>query len=146
MAYSVQADVERRVGGNAKLVQLTAAPGGNAVDVNVLAAAIAEADSLIDSYAHKRHRVPFAAPVPSRIVTLSARIAARTLRQWKTMVLPTDVDDEKVDIGWLEDLAAGKVDPGVEPSPEKSSLVTDKAGERESTKNVSRKALKGAVW
>lgn len=145
MPYSVQADVERRVGGNVKLVQLTAAPGGVVLDVNVLNAAIADADNLIDSYAHKRHKTPFAAPVPARIVTLSARIAARTLRQWKLMVLATDVDDEKVDIGWLEDLRDGKVDPGVEPSPEKSSLVTDKAGERDSTKNVSRESLKG-LW
>lgn len=143
MPYSVQADVERRVGGNAKLVQLTAAPGGAAVDVNVLDAAIAEADSLIDSYAHKRHKTPFAAPVPPRITTLSARIAARILRQWKLTPLPTDAEDEEVDIKWLEDLAKGLVDPGVEPAPPKSELLVDQAGTRESTKSVSREKLKG---
>lgn len=144
MAYSAQADVERRVGGNAKLIQLTAAPGGTAVDAGVLALAIAEADALIDSYAHKRYSTPFSVP-PPRIAALSARIAARALRQWKTMVLATDVDDEKVDIKWLEDLAKGLVDPGTEPQPDESELVVDHADVRESTKAVSREALKG-LW
>jgi len=143
VAYSVQADVERRVGGAAKLVQLTAAPGGTSVDTAIVAAAIAEADTLIDSYAHKRHKTPFASPVPARITSLSAKIAGRLLRQWKLMPLATDADDEKIDIGWLEDLAGGKVDPGVEPTPEESSMVIDKAGTRDSTKAVSREALKG---
>jgi phage gp36-like protein len=144
MAYSVQADVERRVGGLAKLVQLTAAPGGTVVDANVLASAIAEADALIDSYAHKRHKTPFS-PIPPSITTRSARIAARVLRQWKFSVLSSDADDETIDLKWLEDLAKGLVDPGVEPSPEPSSLVVDHAGERESTKDVSREKLKG-LW
>jgi phage gp36-like protein len=143
MAYCVQADVERRVGGAAKLVQLTAAPGGTVADAAVVTAAIAEADTMIDSYAHKRFAVPFAAPIPSRIVTLSARIAARALRQWRQMPLPTDVDDEKVDIDWLKGLAKGEVDPGVEPSSTPSSMVTDTAEERESTKEVSRESMKG---
>jgi phage gp36-like protein len=91
VAYSVQADVERRVGGLAKLVQLTAAPGGAAVDANVLAAAIAEADALIDSYAHKRHKTPFAAPVPATIVDCGRLGSPRaSLRQWKQMPLPAD--------------------------------------------------------
>jgi phage gp36-like protein len=145
VAYSVQADVERRVGGLAKLVQLTAAPGGAAVDANVLAAAIAEADALIDSYAHKRHKTPFAAPVPATITMRSARIAARTLRQWKQMPLPADHEEETVDIKWLEDLSKGLVDPGIEPAPTKSELVTDTVGERDTTKSVSREKLKG-LW
>lgn len=142
MAYSAQADVERRVGGAAKLVQLTTT-GGTVADAAVVTAAIGEADTLIDSYARKRFHTPFGAPIPSRISALSASIAARNLRRWKQMVLSTDGDDEKVDIKWLEDLAAGKVDPGVEPSPQASSMVTDTVGERESTKDVSRQRMKG---
>lgn len=142
MAYCVQADVELRVGGAAKLVQLTAPPGGTVVDAVRVADAIDEAGTLIDSYAHKRFTVPFSGP-PPRIKALAARIAARLLRQWRTMPLPSDVTDEEIDIKWLEALAAGKVDPGVDPSPDPSSMTVDSAEPRESTKEVSREALKG---
>lgn len=142
MAYSATSDVQSEVGGAAALTALTDLDGDAASDAGVVDAAIAEADALINSYASKRFAVPFTS-TPSAITSLSARIAARALRRKRNMVLASDVEAEKTDRKWLEDLASGKVLPGVEPLPRKGEIVTDKASERESTKNVSREALKG---
>ncbi len=147
MAYSAQADVERAAGGNANLTALVDYDGNTIGDAGVVDAAIAEADAIINSYASKRFVVPFASS-PSTISLLSARMAVRILRRNRTMSIPQDVEDEKTDRKWLEDLAAGRVLPGVEPLPERGSIVTDKAvsdeaGNRETTRDVSRARLKG---
>lgn len=142
MAYSLQADVEIAVGGNAKLVQLCDFDLDGLADAGVVTAAIAEADALIDSYASKRFAVPFAT-ASTAIKALSARLAARILRRNRTLALPQDADDELADRKWLEALAKGDVLPGIEPLPAKGSIVTDKAEPRDSTKNVSRERTKG---
>lgn len=147
MPYSVLADVERAAGGSSRLVALADFDGNGASDAGVVDAAIAEADALIDSYASKRFAVPYAA-TPSTINLLSARMAVRILRRNRGMTLAQDVEDEKTDRKWLEDLAAGKVLPGTEPLPENGSIVVDKAvsdtaGNRETTRDVSRERLKG---
>lgn len=142
MAYSTQADVQNAVGGAANLRSLTDFASAGAVDAAVVAAAIAEADALIDSYASKRFAVPIAAP-PTAIKTLSARIAARFLRRNRAMGLVQDIEEEKSDRKWLEALAMGGVLPGAEPLPAQGSIVTDTAGPRDTTKNVSRDRLKG---
>jgi phage gp36-like protein len=143
MAYcAAQPDLERAVGGLAKLVQLTAAPGGAVVDLVVAAAAIDEADTLINSYVEKVHAAPVT-PAPASLKLLSAKIAARVLRRWKTSMLQTDVDDETNDRKWLEGVAKGDISLGVEPVPAASSMQVAKAGARDSTKNVSREKTKG---
>ncbi len=147
MPYSVHADVERAAGGNANLVALADFDGDTTADAGVVDSAIAEADALINSYASKRFRVPYAT-TPSTINLLSARMAVRILRRNRGMTLAQDVEDEKNDRKWLEDLAAGKVLPGTDPLPEHSSIVVDKAvsddnGVRENTRDVSRERLKG---
>jgi phage gp36-like protein len=142
VAYSVSADVQIAVGGAAKLLALVDHDANGVADTGVVDAAISEADALINSYASKRFAVPFATTPPT-IKALSARITARILRRNRTMVLASDVEDEKTDRKWLEQLAAGGVLPGVEPLPSKGSIVTDKAGERDSVKNVSRDKMKG---
>lgn len=147
MAYSVLADVERAAGGAARLIALADFDGDTAADAGVVDAAITEADALINSYASKRFAVPFAA-TPSTVNLLSARMAVRILRRNRAMSLAQDVEDEKNDRKWLEDLAAGKVLPGTEPLPANGSIVIDKAvsdeaGNRESTRDVSRARLKG---
>lgn len=142
MAYSASADLQVIVGGAAKLAALTDYVNGNAIDAAVVTAAIAEADALINTYASKRFAVPFAA-TPAAIGALSARIAVRILRRNRQMVLVQDLEEEKVDRKWLEQLAAGGVLPGVEPLPAAGSIVTDKAGPRDPPRDVSREKTKG---
>lgn len=140
MAYTTQAAIESAIGVG-DLEALSTVDGGTPADV--VAAAIAEADAIIDSYAHKRHAVPFET-VPATIAALSARMAVRILRRDRRMVLTQDAIDETTDRKWLENLAKGLVTVGVEPSPAASELVVDKAGERSPTlKAVSRERLKG---
>jgi len=143
VAYCTSSDVERCVGGAAKLVQLTDFDANGAADTGVVDAAIAEADALIDSFAHKRFDVPFAAPAPNTITALSARHAARVLRRNRLLPLATDADAEERDVGWLTKLSKGEVLPGIDPIPGKSEIVTDVAGERDTTKVVSRERMKG---
>lgn len=146
MAYSSTTDVQRAVGGSANLVALTDTEDTGAVDAAVVAAAIAEADALINTYAAKRFSPAALSTLAAPAVTaLSARLAARILRRNRGTVLAADVEAEKIDQRWLEDLAAGKVVPGAETMPESSTMVNDEVGERDSTKNASREALKG-LW
>jgi len=140
MAYTTQAAIESAIG-ESDLAALSTVDG---VDpAAVVASAIEEADAVIDSYAHKRHAVPFTT-VPRTISTLSARMAVRILRRDRRMSIAQDALDEVTDRKWLEGLAKGLVSVGLEPSPTASELVVDKAGERSPTqKNVSRERLKG---
>jgi phage gp36-like protein len=142
MPYSVLADVQIAVGGAAKLTAVADHDGDGAADAGVVDAAIAEADALINTYASKRFAVPFASTPPT-IKSLSARIAARILRRNRTMVLASDVEDEKTDRDWLKALSRGEVLPGVEPLPAKGSIVTDTAGHRDPPRDVSREKTKG---
>jgi phage gp36-like protein len=140
MAYTTQAAIEGAIGVT-DLEALSDVNGATAADV--VAAAIAEADAIIDSYAHKRHAVPFAT-VPSTIAALSSRMAVRILRRDRRMVLAADIENETTDRKWLEALARGLVTVGVEPAPTADEATIDKAGERSATtKNVSRERLKG---
>lgn len=142
MAYCTEADLTLAVGGAARLKQLVDRDGNNANDAGVVDAAIAAADALIDSYANKRFAVPFN-PVPPAIKELSKRLARYQLRDERATLSQADIETHKADVEWLEALAEGKVSPGVEPQPTKSSLMRDSASERPSTKEVGRSQLKG---
>lgn len=130
------------VGGEARLKQLTDRDADGVEDVGVVDAAIAEADARIDSYANKRFSVPFET-VPDSIKMLSVRLARYALRDQRGTLTQADVDTLEVDIKWLEALADGKVSPGVEPQPTKSSLMRDRVTARSSLKAVGRNQLKG---
>ena len=145
MAYCTSADVQIAVGGAAKLAAVSDQANGGVIDAAVVAAAIAEADALINSYASKRFAVPIA-PAPPTFVALSARYSARILRRNRSMQLVADLEEEKADRAWLEDLAAGKVLPGVEPLPAKGSIVVDQVGDRESVRTTTREKTKGGLW
>lgn len=145
MAYLTQAALEVAVGGPAKLVQLTDDDGDGAADAGVIAQLVAETDGYIDSYCHKRYRVPLAAP-PAVILAIAASEGARRARRRRNMPLPDDVDAAKLDREWLEAVAAGKVSLGVQPLPEKSSLVVDQVGERDSVRTTTRERTKGGLW
>jgi phage gp36-like protein len=142
VAYSATGDVQQAVGGAARLTALADFDGNGVIDAGVVDAAIAEADALIDSYAHKRFKVPFAAPT-ERIKRLSAWLAAYNLRSARGMVTEDVQHRYEAEIEWLEGLRDGVNLPGVEPIPTKSEIVKDKAGDRDSTKAVGREKLKG---
>jgi phage gp36-like protein len=146
VAYSTSAHVKTAVGGEANLVALSDHAGAGVVNETVVAEAIAEADAIINSYASKRFAVPFANP-PATIVNLSARMAARALRRNKPgSTTIADTKDDEADIRWLEALSRGEVAPGVEPAPERSELVIDTVGDRESIRLTTREKLKGSIW
>ena len=142
MAYCTKADLVALIG--AEAVDQLSTVGGVQSDA-AIDDAIADVDRIIDSYAHKRHSVPFAT-TPSTIFALSKRMSIRELRRNRTMTLAQDVEDEKTDRKWLEALSKGEVSIGVEPAPQASELVIDKYGERadaDPPKAVSRERLKG---
>lgn len=143
MAYATTADLIQAVGGPAVLVQLTDFDGDGTTDSGVVDAAIAEADALIDTYACKRDRVPYAAPSIA-IRKLSARFAGRFLRRDRRMLWLGDEADDKTDREWLLLLSKGLVASGADPSPPASSLVVDKTVERDSAKKVSRRRFNGS--
>lgn len=144
MAYCVQADVEIAVGGADKLRQLTDQAGAGTVDVNVLAAAIAEADAELNSYIGHRYAVPLS-PVPDIVKLKSAAWAARVLRRnlYQGVALTDLADAEKLDREWLKGVATGVISLGIEPTPEKSSITIDKAAPRDPTLKVSAARLRG---
>lgn len=140
MAYCTKADLVALIG--AEAVDQLSTVGGVQSDAYVTAA-IDEADRVIDSYAHKRHAVPFAVTPPT-IKTLSLQMSIRNLRRNRNMTIAQDVENEKTDRKWLEALSKGEVSIAVEPAPEASELAVDKYEERDETqKNVSRERLKG---
>jgi phage gp36-like protein len=148
MAYSTQALVQNAVGGPEKLLQLTDLANANAptIDAAVVAQAIAEADSVIDSYVGHRFAVPLS-PIPPVVRDLSTAWTARVLRRnkYNGQVLQDDIDREVVDRKWLEGVAKGVISLGIEPTPAKASMINDKAGQRSPLLVVSRQRLRG-IW
>lgn len=112
MAYCVQSDLERKIS-LAELVQLTDDSHAGTVDTTVIATAIDEADTLINSYVGKVKMTPLS-PVPGLIKNLSA-----TLAIWYLFVRRSTVDavrqkayDDAVKT--LQSIALGTVTLGVE--------------------------------
>lgn len=145
MAYSTHAQVQIAVGGPARLIELADLDNDGTEDTGVVDAAIATADAVIDSYTGHRYGVPLS-PVPTVISALSSYWAARVLRRnrYNGQPMVDDNDQELVDREWLLKVAEGTISLGIEPTPAKASIVIDKAGERDSTKAVSRDRLRGA--
>lgn len=147
MAYSTQADVQVACGGAKRLLDLAdwnnAGTLADAGVIAVIAAAIDEADALINSFAQKRYATPIAAPTID-VVKLSARHATRVLRRNRGMQLVSDENDEKNDRAWLKMLADGDVFLASDTQPTKSSATVDQVGERSWGKTVSRKRLNGS--
>jgi phage gp36-like protein len=142
MAYSDHAGVQKAVGGAEKLLQLTDLENTGSVDAAVLDAAIASADAWIDSYAQRRHAVPFAT-VPLRIAELSAKEAGYILMTDRGMVPEWAQAQHEERERWLENLAKGLVSPGTEPIPPKSTAVVPSTLPRSLDEPVSRDAMKG---
>jgi len=145
MAYCTQADVEKECGGLQRLVELTDDARSGNLDqaaIDLLTGKIADADAWIDSYAQRRHAVPFASP-SAAIKRLSIKETVYLLLSRRG--LQTD-DDEKAHERrehWLEGLAAGRVSPGTDPVPTKSTAVAAQVFDRSCDEDISIESLKG---
>ncbi len=147
MTYCTQADVEIAVGGPAKLLQLADQAGTGTLDaaaIAVVAAAIVESDAELNSYIGHRYAVPLS-PVPDIVRMKSANWAARVLRRnlFNGQPLADDIEREGTDIKWLLGVADGTISLGLEPTPEKASIVIDKAAPRDPSLKVSSLRLRG---
>lgn len=148
MAYCTEADVQITVGGAIKLAQLSDQDNAlsGAVSHGVVAAAIDEASAEMASYIGHRVSVnAIAASIPAVVKNKAAAWAARILRRnaYNGQPLEDDLEREKMDREWLMGVAEGKISLGVEPAPKDAPEVVDKAAPRDSTLQVSRRALRG---
>ena len=73
MTYATQQQLIERFG-ETEITQLSDRDRNGAIDSNVVARALADADALIDSYVGKRHALPLA-ETPPRIAGIAADIA-----------------------------------------------------------------------
>jgi phage gp36-like protein len=104
----------------AELVQLTDDAGAGEVDETIVAAAITNADSEIDSYAMVLYDVPFS-PVPPKAKNLSIDIAIHNL--FKRRQLTNEAVDKGYDdaVKFLQRLSDGKVKFAKEDGAEAAS-------------------------
>ncbi len=146
MAYCTEADVQTAVGGAIKLAQLSDQDNllSGAVNHTVVTAAITEACAEMDSYIGHRYAVPLS-PVPDIVKLKATAWAARVLRRdaYNGQPLADDLTREETDRTWLEGVGKGTISLGIEPTPVKASIVTDKAAPRDSTLSISRLKLRG---
>lgn len=117
MSYATQADLEARYGAR-EILQLSdrANPPAGVVDAAVVAAALGDADAVVDSYLGNRYTVPITTPAPARVVDLSCVLARyRLMEQRATERARKDYEDA---IAFLRDVSAGRAKiPGlVEPT------------------------------
>lgn len=148
MAYSSQADVEIAAGGARALAELTDLDGTRSGEVNddVLAAAIADADAMIDTYVGRNRAVPLVAPIPQIVKRLSADEVVYLLRMRRQMVGDFEQARHENNLRWLEGVARGFLTLGVDPQPKKSSLVAPAVIEvGEGDREITAESLKG-VW
>jgi phage gp36-like protein len=149
--YSTQEDVRLAAGGWQNLVELadveqTFSSDGGAGLAEAVAAAIREADGVINSYLGQRYLVPVVGTVDT-IRSMSAAWAVRVLRRarYKGQPMQEDIDQEKIARAWLTLVAKGEIQLGVEPIPEKGSVIVDRASSRDGTLDLSREKLKGFI-
>lgn len=113
--YCTQADLERRFG-EQELIDLSDHNNSNAVDTDVVAEAIADAEALIDSYLEKRYRdkMPFN-PVPTVLERICCNMARYNMY---TNHKPDEVQKPYDDaLRFLEHVASGKVSLGADEQP-----------------------------
>ena len=141
--YATRADVVIAAGGTARLLQLSDFDGDSKEDTDLVDSAIIEAEALINTYVRKKREVPLPAPVPDVIRTMTANIAVWVLKSRRDALTEADVMLQEQRVQWLENLARGKVDLGVNPAPAASPHNQPAATDRAASKAVSRENLKG---
>ena len=143
MAYALQTDVELAAGGAQRLLQLADYSGIGVVNPNVVAAAVAEAEMIVNRSIQLRYNVPLADPVPTVVRQLVAREAVWLMKLARDMTTEADLVAHEERRKVLEDIGAGRMSLGVYPSPLKSSGVVDRTSGQADNAPVSRESLKG---
>jgi phage gp36-like protein len=113
MAYATQMDVENAISSEI-LIQLTDDDESGAVDVNVIAQAISDAEARINSALASRYTVPIAVPIPDVIKYCTVWIAVCILGK-RRGVLPEEYQKEcDYWFNWLKEIDDGGKDvPGL---------------------------------
>ncbi len=119
MAYITQDDIEDRIGAD-DLAALADYDGDGQADQAVVAQAITSAGALIDSYLGVRFSVPVE-PVPDVLKTRAVNLAVYFLRLGRDSVTEDVRAQYEDDIEWLNQVVAGSVSLGIEPSPDESA-------------------------
>lgn len=126
MAYCTYEDVEMRLGA-ADLARLADLDDDGAADTDVVARAIADAQSLMDSSLACRFRVPVAladGSTPAALRTRAVNLAVYFLHLGRDSVTDDVRAQHDDDLRWLERVAAGRVSLGTdEPVAESSGAV-----------------------
>lgn len=143
MTYATQTNLEDACGGADRLVQLADWNRDKIADTDRIAAALAAADAEINSYLVKQRYVPLAEPYPSSIVNMAARIARFRLAQPRGMATEDMRTDYTDDRKWLKAVADGEIALDVDPQPTAASMRVDRSTARPTTKDVSRRKLRG---
>lgn len=105
MAYATQADLEDAFAAD-EIRQLADRDRDGVADSNVIAAVLARADSMIDSYLGGRYALPIT-PIPTVLMATACDLA----RYWLyDDAAPERVRDSYEDaVGFLKDVSAGRV-------------------------------------
>jgi phage gp36-like protein len=106
MSYSLKADIQKEIS-DAELIGLTDDAGAGAIDDAIIAAAIAKADALIDSYCGQVETVPFTT-VPDIVAQHSVTIAIYFLYSRRSAIPEARAQNYKDAIAHLKDIATGK--------------------------------------
>jgi phage gp36-like protein len=111
MSYAVAQDMIDRFG-QEELVELTDRANTGAIDMTVLARALADADAEINSYLSSRYALPLAS-VPAELVPKACDLARYFLYDTRVNERVKDRHDDV--IKWLQALAKGLVSLGLDP-------------------------------
>jgi len=126
MAYATQQDLIDRFGED-ELIQLTDRTNlpAAAIDADVVAAALSDAENLADSYLAKRYALPLD-PVPEVLTRTTAEIARYFLHGRRTEKDDPVTRDYAQALTWLKDVAKGLVEleaAGIPPEESGSGQV-----------------------
>lgn len=115
MSYCTEQDLITRYGAS-ELIQLTDKENVGQMDSDVIAVAIADADSLIDGYLGGKFSLPIV-PVPLSLVRIACEITRFYLHEDGAMEEVKDRYEKAEKI--LEKMAAGKINIGITEQGEK---------------------------
>ena len=118
MAYCTQEDITKRIG-EADLAALADYDADGAADDDAVAAAIGDANSLIDSYLSVRFTVPVT-PLPDVLLARAVNLAVYFLRLRRDSATEDARRQYEDDLAWLREIVAGEVSLGIEPSATES--------------------------
>ena len=113
MAYSLQADIEKRLSPD-ELVSLADLDGDGVADADVVTQAVADADALIDSYVRVRGDDVPLDPVPTSVRNASVTLAQYFLCLGRSSVSEQIQQAHDSVVAWLTDIASGNATLGID--------------------------------